>query len=288
MIKTIRPALAVHGATQVVRDLPGATSLDRLPAVLNTVGAALVIVGSLLGALATPRFEVTTSLLAPAATLLSSDARTFWMWWAIVVAMTGFVGWQWLPTRRRSQRLATIPLPALLAGSFYLGWVLAVYSGLVITSVVLLGLTLVALYVVVRLFVLHPSPSILEHIATDTGWGLALGFGNVQLLASVGVVVETYNLATGQLYEIVAIVAYIAFIAGALGLAGRLYHQFQVGLALVWGFGWMGWHRFAGEPRNLVLATLAGLGCLLIVAAFYASARRRRRNIKGLRERTWR
>lgn len=276
---------SVSGASQGSRDQFG-TVAGPAPA-LNTIAATLVITGSLFGALATPRFEVTASLFGPAATLLSSDPRAFWMWWAITGGMAGFVVWHWLPGRRFSQRLIAIAWPALVAGCAYLAWVLAAHFGLVITSVALLVVAEVALCLVVWRFVKYPSPSPLEHLATDTGWGLALGFLTVQLLASVGVVIEAYELATGQLYEIAAIAAYIAFIAGALGLAGRLYRQFSVGLALLWGFGWMGWDRLMGEPRNVLLAALAGTGCFIILAGFYASGRRRRRDVQGLDGHPW-
>lgn len=58
----------------------------------------------------------------------------------------------------------------------------------------------------------------------------------MQLLASVGVVAEEFGFATDErLYLIIAIAAYSVFITGALGLAGRLYRQYAVGVALAVG-----------------------------------------------------
>lgn len=280
MTRTAEPnARPVAGATQIARGWSGRSGLA--PPTLNTIGAVMVSLGCLLGALVPPRFEVTVSVFAPAATLLSNHPRFFWMWWAILAGLAVFVAWQWRPSRRNSQRLATICLPAATTGGLFLAWVVAAQAGKVATSIILLVAAIAALYLVVRRFAKYPA-SALEHLATDTGWGLALGFLSVQLLMNVGVVVEAYGLASDQLYQIITIGAYIAFLTGALGLAGRLYHQFAVGLALVWGFGWMGWERLTSQPGNRLLAALAGVGCFIIVAAFYASGRRRRKSIPGL------
>lgn len=250
---------------------------------LTTLGALLAITGSMIGVLLGPGSEITAALFAPGATYLANARQAFWAWWAIIAALVVFVGWQWLPTQRRSQRLATIGRPALIAGAAQLGWVLAGRAGLVVFTVMALIADLVALCLVVWRLTKYPARW-WQRLATDTGWGLTLGFVSVQLLMTVGVVVTGYGFADDDLHYLIAIAAYCVFIAGALGLAGRLYHQFAVGIGLLWGFGWLGWARLTGEPRSYLLGALAGFGCFIIVAAFYASGRRRRRHIDVLNQ----
>lgn len=275
-----RPAVADEPA--VVDPAP-----SPLRPALNTGAALLVIIGSVVAAVTEPVSESTTSLFGPAATLLSSDPRVFWMWWAIVAGLLVFIAWQWLPGGRGSGRLAAITWPAVVAGPAHLGWVLFAHAGLVIWTVVLLVVELIALCLLTWRLVKYQSSSKIESLATDIGWGLTLGFITFELLTAVGVVIEAYSLAEDEVYFIAAIVAYCVFIGGALGLAGRLYHQFAVGVALLWGFAWMGWERLMGEPRNYVLGALAGFGCFILLAAFYASGIRRRKNVQGLEQRPW-
>lgn len=263
-------------------NLPGGLS-PLFAAGINSTSALLVIIGTLIAQLKGPEAEVTTSLFGPAETLLSSDPRTFWIGWAIVVALAGFLVWQWLPAGRESERLQRLAWPALVAGPAHLLWVVLGRAGLVEPTVFLLAVEVGALCWLVWRLVKHEAEHWYAALATDTGWGLTLGFVSVQLLASVGVVAEEFGFATDErLYLIIAIAAYSVFITGALGLAGRLYRQYAVGVALLWGFAWMGWDRLVGEQRNYILGGLAILGCFILFAAFYASARRRRKNIPSL------
>ncbi len=246
----------------------------------GTGGAALVIAGALAATLR-PASEMTASLFGRAATLLSLDPRAFWIWWAVIAGLSVFIVWLWTARGRASRRGRAIGWPAAVAGVAHLGWVLSAQTGLLVPAIVLLALTVGSLCLVVWRLAKYRA-SWLEHLATDPGWGLALGFVTVEALVSVPVIVESYSLVESDLYLITAIIACCVFVAGALAMAGRLYRQYAVGLGLAWGLGWVGWERVFGEPRSYLLAGLAAFGCFVILAAFYASARRRRSLVPGL------
>ena len=103
-----------------------------------------------------------------------------------------------------------------------------------------------------------------------------------------GAVIEQHELLAGQPLLIAAIVLLCILIGGSLGLAGRLYRQYSVGLALAWGVSQLGWKLLVGEPRSYILGALALSGVFLVLSAFYASGRRRRHHVQGLEERPWR
>lgn len=125
-------------------------------AAINSTSALLVIIGTLIAQLKGPDAEVTTSLFGPAETLLSSDPRTFWIGWAIVVALAGFLVW-WLPAGRESERLQRLAWPALVAGPAHLLWVVLGRAGLVEPAVFLLAVEVGALCWLVWRLVKHEA-----------------------------------------------------------------------------------------------------------------------------------
>lgn len=252
-----------------------------LPSVLNTLAASALGVGALLAALSEPGAAPTAGYFGPTDSALSLDARAFAIWWAVAGLLAVFVVWQWTPRGRRSLRLASLSWPATVAGGAQLGWVLTARAGLVWPTVVLLVVEVVALSLVTWRLTKYRA-SWVEHLATDGGWGLALGFGCIQLLVSVGVVLDGVDPASEDLRLIVIIAGYAAFVAAGLGMAGRLYRQFAVGAGLVWGLAWLGWARLTDEPPQYLLGLLAGVGCFIVLAGFYASGARRRDNVDGL------
>ena len=259
----------------------GASGPRLLPAVLNSFAAILVVAGSVLALRTEPDGVPTAALFGGSRSPLSNDPRAFGIWWAIITGLTVFLVWQWSARGRPSMRLASIVGPALVAGLAQLAWVMTGRRGLITATVALLGLEVVALCLVTWRLAKHRARW-LEHLATDTGWGLALGFCCVQLLTSVGIVQESLGKASDEVDLVVAIGAYAVLVMVALGMAGRLYHQFAVGVGLVWGFGWMGWDRLTGEPSSLLLGALAWVGCLAIGTWFCASGVRRRTHVQGL------
>lgn len=252
-----------------------------LPAVLNSLAAVLVMAGSVLALRTDPGVVATEAPFGPSRSLLSNDPRASGLWWAIITGLAVFLVWQWSARGRPSLRLASIVGPALVAGLAQLAWVMTARAGLVTVTVALLGLEVVALCLITWRLAKHRARW-LEHLATDTGWGLALGLCCVQLLTSVGIVQESLGKASPEVDLVVAIGAYAVLVMVALGMAGRLYHQFAVGVGLVWGFGWMGWDRLTGEPSSLLLGSLAWLGCLVIGIGFCASGVRHRTRVQGL------
>lgn len=261
-----------------------ATSLLR--PVLNTAAAALTIAGSAVAALAGPASEITTSLFGPAGTLLSVDARAFWIWWPMMIGLLAFIIWVWLPANRASQRMASLAQPAVVAGTAHLAWIVLARSGMVIASAVFIVIEITALCLVCWRLAKHRSSGPTENLLTDIGWGLTLGFVAVEALISVAVVVEAFSLAKDRLYLIIALIACCLLLIGGLGMAGRLYRQFAVGVALAWGATWLGWERFFGDPRSYLVGGLAFFSAFLILMAFIASGIRKRKHILGL-ERPW-
>lgn len=254
---------------------------------LNSLGAALLGLGTLIAIVNGPGAELTQTLFGPGDTLLAAGPRAFWAWWPIVLGALPFIAWQWLPKLHDRERLVALTWPTLLAGAGQLAWVLLARAGELIGTLVALLITLIALCLVVWRLAKFASPGWVEHLATDIGWGAALGWVCVELLLSVSIVVEHYELATDRLYLIVAIIALCVFTAGALGLAGRMYRQLAVGAVLMWGLIWIGWERLIAEPRSYLLGVLALFGAFLVLAGFVASSQRRRRNVQGLEERPW-
>ncbi|MGB3953893.1 MAG: hypothetical protein WBL05_01195 [Brooklawnia sp.] len=253
-----------------------------LPSVLNTVAALTLAIGAVLVPLTEPQPDAPTAAwFGQSDSLLSLDPRAFTIWWAVAGVLSVFVVWQWTPRGRRSLRLASIGFPAIVGGLAQLAWVLLARAGLVVPTVALLVVETGALALVAWRLTKYRA-SWVEHLATDPGWGLALGLGCVQLLLGVGVVLDTLEPVDDDLHLVIVIAGLALFVAGALGLAGRLYRQFAVGVGLVWGLAWLGWTRLVGEPRNLLLGLLAGLGCFIIAAGFYASGARRRARVEGL------
>ncbi len=255
---------------------------------LNTLAALLLAAGALIGVVQGADATVTQTLFGPGSTMLAAEPRAFWAWWLIILGAVPFIVWQWLPKLHDPERLVALTWPALVAGAGQLAWVLLARAGQLIGTGVALGVTLVALCLVVWRLAKFASPGWVEHLATDLGWGAALGWVCVELLLFSSIVFEHYGLFDDdRAYFIAAIISLCVFIAGALGLAGRMYRQLAVGLVLTWGIVWIGWERLVGEPRSYILGALAMFGAFLVLAAFYASSRRRRRNVLGLEERPW-
>ena len=259
-----------------------------LPSVLNTAGGALLVVASLIAIAGGAGSTAAKPLFGPAGTLLSAPGQAFWVWWVILLATLPFMAWQWLPKLYDPERLELLSKPTLLAGIGQLAWVLVARTGhLIIAGVLMIG-TLVALCLVVWRLAKLASPGWVERLATDIGWGSALGWVCVELLMLCGAVIEQHELLAGQPLLIAAIVLLCILIGGSLGLAGRLYRQYSVGLALAWGVSQLGWKLLVGEPRSYILGALALSGVFLVLSAFYASGRRRRHHVQGLEERPWR
>lgn len=265
---------------------PTAGTASLLAPALNSAAALLVIAGCLVAVLTGPASETTTSLFGPAGTLLSMDARAFWIWWPIVVGLVAFLVWVWLPANRASERMTSLYAPAMVAGIAHLAWVVVARMGLVIPTAFLLVFEIAALCLVVWRLAKHRSSGPLENLLTDIGWGLTLGFVAVEAQTLVAVIVETFSLAEDRLYLIIAMIACGVLLIGGLGMAGRLYRQFAVGAGLVWGFVWLGLDRIVAEPRNYLLGGMALLCAFLVLLAFVASAMRKRKNVIGL-GRSW-
>ena len=256
----------------------GASGPRLLPAVLNSFAAILVVAGSVLALRTEPDGVPTAALFGGSRSPLSNDPRAFGIWWAIITGLTVFLVWQWSARGRPSMRLASIVGPALVAGLAQLAWVMTGRGGLITATVALLGLEVVALCLVTWRLAKHRARW-LGHLGPGTGWGLGLGFWSVELVASVQ---ESLGKPPGEVARVVPTGAYAVLVMVALGMAGRLYHQFAVGVGLVWGFGWMGWDRLTGEPSSLLLGALAWVGCLAIGTGFCASGVRRRTHVQGL------
>ncbi|GAA2178955.1 hypothetical protein GCM10009785_03690 [Brooklawnia cerclae] len=249
---------------------------------MNSLGAVLALSAALVAVIAGPGAEITTGMFGSGAGLLSTGPEAFLIWWAVSAGLVAFLVWQWIPAHWASPRLILLTRPSVVAGLALLAWVILGREGHVVGAVTCLSMAIGALCVLVWRLARNPASTVLERFATDVGWGLLLGWSCVELLMSVGVVVDAFSLVEDDQALLVALGAFCVFIAGSLGLAGKLYRQYCVGLAVLWGFGWIGHERLLGLPRDYLLGGVAVFGVFIILAAFYASGRRVRHRVAGL------
>lgn len=245
--------------------------LVRQIVVLSAVGFTLV--GAFFGAgLAggTSIRDVQDGALAPDGSYLAPATQAFSIWSVIYLGLIGYAIWQALPAQRASARQRAvgwwIALTVVLNG----GWLIAAQYGPLWSTVLLIGLLLVALCVAYVAVVRSAPPrsSWLDPILIDGVTGLHLGWVSLATVANIAAWLTRVGDAgwadVAWLWGAL-VIAVVVVIGVALSWAGRW--RVAAPLAMAWGLAWIGVQRLSGEPADAVIgvAASAAAGVLLVV-----------------------
>lgn len=191
---------------------------------------------------------------------------------------------QWGDRARRAVLLDAFAPPFVLGAACQVAWTLAAWRGhLFVATALIVSATGFYATAVWRLTKHRPAGfnNPLWYLGVDFPAGLLVGWHAVVALAGAGLVVDRFGL--DDTFTAVARIGAICVFAGAvMGLAGRLYRQLGVVVAVLWGGCWLLWARFLGQPRSLLIGAVLLVAMFIIVAGFYASNRRQRRFVAGL------
>ena len=256
----------------------------RAQQVLVTLAAVLWVGGTLIGTGLVAGGGVETQgggLFSDSATLIAPQGPAFSIWSVIYLGLTGYVVWQWLPAVAGSRWARSTRLPAAAAIALNGLWLLVVFAGWVLVSVLVMIGIVVSLGLVLRATAGLPRQGLGADVWVSATFGLYLGWICVATCANiaswlVGLGVEADSaLSTGVTVAVLAAVVVIA----TLLLRRTDQRLFQLGLAaaVVWGTAWVASGRLTGELRSEVVGVAAALTAVLVAAVgVWALARSRR------------
>ncbi|MCK0113097.1 tryptophan-rich sensory protein [Ornithinimicrobium sp. F0845] len=256
----------------------------RSDQVVVTLSAVIWVVGTLIGTGLVGSdggvAEQGEGLFSDTATLIAPAGPAFSIWSVIYVFLAGYVLWQWLPGNDDSAWAARTRLPAAASLALNGIWLLVVFAGWVLVSVLVIAGIAASLGVILRRTADLPDEGWWPRVLVSVTFGLYLGWicvatcANVALwLVDLGVPAEgTLSTATtvGVLLMVVGLVAFLF-----TRTTDRVL-QTALGAAVVWGTGWITAGRLDGDPTNEVVGYAAGATALLVVAAWGLLAVRQR------------
>ncbi len=237
---------------------------DRLRQVAVTVAEVVCVVGTLVGVgvLGTRVEESSGGALAADATLIAPAGPAFAIWTPIYLGLAAYTVWQWLPIQASEPRHRAIGWLAAASMVLNAAWLLVTQQGWIWVSVLVMAGLVVVLGLLVQRLEEHPSYGHGETVVVDGTFGLYLGWVSVAACANVTAAFVASGVDPGGYAAQLAAVVVLAVAAGiGVLLARRLGGRWAVALAMAWGFAWIAWGRFTGEPGSAVV------GCAALVAA---------------------
>ncbi|WP_134772290.1 TspO/MBR family protein [Ornithinimicrobium flavum] len=240
-----------------------------------TAAAVLWIVGTLIGTGLVGAEggveEQGDGLFSDAATLIAPDGPAFSIWSVIYLFLAGYVVWQWLPRARDSVWASRTRIPAAASLALNGLWLLVVFAGWLLVSVLVIAGIAVSLGVILRRTADLPDEGRVPRVLVSVTFGLYLGWICVATCANVALwLVDRGVPAEGQLATVVTLVVLavvVALVAVLLHRADRVFGTALV-TAVTWGVSWVAVGRLSGEPANDVVGYAAVATAVLAVAAW--------------------
>lgn len=242
-----------------------------------TAAAVLWIVGTLIGTGLVGAQggveEQGDGLFSDAATLIAPDGPAFSIWSVIYLFLAGYVVWQWLPRARDSVWASRTRIPAAASLALNGLWLLVVFAGWVLVSVLVIAGIAVSLGVVLRRTADLPDEGRVPRVLVSVTFGLYLGWICVATCANVALwLVDRGVPAEGPLATAVTVVVLgvvLALVVLLLRRADRVLGTALVA-AVTWGVAWVAVGRLSGEPTSDVVGYAAVAIAVLVVAAWGA------------------
>jgi hypothetical protein len=203
------------------------------------------------------------------ATLVAPDGPAFSIWSVIYALLAGYVVWQWLPRAVDSVWAARTRLPAAVSLALNGIWLLVVFAGWILGSVLVIGGIAASLGVILRRTAGMPEEGWVPRLLVSVTFGLYLGWicvatcANIALwLVGLGVPAE----GAGATWTTVAVLLLV------VGLAGYLLTRTDdrvlrtaFAAAVTWGVAWVAVGRLGGEPRNALVGYAAAVAAAAVV-----------------------
>ncbi|WP_298888716.1 TspO/MBR family protein [uncultured Serinicoccus sp.] len=260
----------------------------RAQQVLVTVAAVVWVGGTLLGTGLVAGGGVETQgggLFSDSATLIAPQGPAFSIWSVIYLGLAGYVVWQWLPAVAGSRWARATRVPAAAAIALNGIWLLVVFAGWVLVSVLVMLGIVVSLGLVLRATSGLPRQGVGADVWVSATFGLYLGWICVATCANIASWLVGLGVATDSALSTWVTVAVLAAVVVIATLLLRRTDQrlFQLGLAaaVVWGTAWVASGRLTGELRSEVVGVAAALTALLVAAAGVWALARSRPGVDG-------
>lgn len=246
--------------------------------VLVVVGTALAIAGSAWGSGAfggIPIAEAAGGALAADATLLAPASTAFGIWGVIYAGLVAFAVYQALPSQRPNARIHAVAWWVLASLLLNAAWIGTVQAGLLWVSVAVLAGIVGALAKAASMLAQTPPRTWPERLCVDAPVGLYLGWASVAVLANAaaaaGASIPGFDAGDGRWLAVLALMV-AAAAAIAMARAFRLSSALAMSacLALSWGLWWIAVGRLQGQPHDLAVGWIAGLGAATAFAAPFA------------------
>lgn len=218
-------------------------------------------------------------LFSDAATLIAPDGPAFSIWSVIYLFLAGYVVWQWLPRNDDSAWARRTRLPAAASLALNGVWLLVVFVGWVLVSVLVIAAIAAALGVILRRTDDLPDEGWAPRVFVSVTFGLYLGWICVATCANVALWLVGLGVpAEGTLPTAVTVVVLLVVVGLVALLLTRTTDRVLLTAlvaAVTWGVAWVAVGRLGGEPGNEVVGYAAIAAALLVVAAWAVRLTRR-------------
>lgn len=209
------------------------------------------------------------------ATLIAPDGPAFSIWSVIYLFLAGYVVWQWLPRAADSRWAARTRWPAAASLALNGIWLLVVFAGWILGSVLVIAGIVASLGVILRRTATLPEEGWLPRVTVSVTFGLYLGWVCVATCANVALwLVDLGAPAEGTLATW-ATVAVLLVVVGLMGFLLTRTPERVVRTALTaaatWGVAWVAVGRLAGSPANEVVGWAAVAAAVLVVLLWAAT-----------------
>lgn len=209
------------------------------------------------------------------ATLIAPDGPAFSIWSLIYLFLAGYAVWQWLPRSAGSSWAARTRLPAAASLALNGVWLLVVFAGWILGSVLVIAGIVAALGVILRRTADLPDEGWLPRLAVSATFGLYLGWVCVATCANVALwLVDLGAPAEGTVatWVTVAVLLVVVALVGFLltRTADRVVRT-ALAAAVTWGVAWVAVGRLAGAPTNEVVGWAAVVAAVLVVVLWAAT-----------------
>lgn len=213
------------------------------------------------------------------ATLIAPDGPAFSIWSVIYAFLALYVVWQWLPRAAESPWATRTRWPAAASLALNGAWLLVVFAGWVLGSVLVIAGIAASLGVVLRRTAGLPDEGWLPRLAVSVTFGLYLGWvcvatcANVALwLVGLGVPAEGVASTWTTVGVLLVVVALAGFL---LTRTDDRVVRTALAAAVTWGVVWVAVGRLSGEPANATVGYAAVVAAVLVVALWVVTTLRR-------------
>ncbi|TQM95325.1 hypothetical protein FB476_0164 [Ornithinimicrobium humiphilum] len=210
------------------------------------------------------------------ATLIAPDGPAFSIWSVIYLFLAIYTVWQWLPAAAGSEWARRTRLPAAASLALNGIWLLVVFAGWILGSVLVILAIAISLGVVLRRTAGLPDEGWVPRAAVSVTFGLYLGWVCVATCANVATWLVDLGVpaeGTAPAWTTVAVlVVVVALTALLLTRTDDLVLRLALVAAATWGVAWVAVGRFSGEPASDLVGWAAVVAAVLVVGLGVVSA----------------